>query len=129
MSVYGRQHIFVLGATHMALTHTSAPCPRTRRALLGSALALGTTLAFPLTPSLVAASQSETLTGLWRTWLLTTGDELRPPPPAPSTPDELVELVELQRQRTAATLATTAKWDDPTVVLPWTNLTLDLFRV
>jgi membrane-associated phospholipid phosphatase len=37
--------------------------------------------------------------------------------------------VELQQQRTAATLATTALWDDPTVILPWTNLALDLIRV
>ena len=43
--------------------------------------------------------------------------------------DELTELVELQGQRTAATLATIAHWDDPTVVLPWTNLALDLIRV
>ena len=57
----------------MAPAHTSALCPRTRRALLGSALALGTTLAFPPTTSLVTASQSETMTGLWRTWLLTSG--------------------------------------------------------
>ena len=62
----------------MAPTHTSAPCPRTRRAFLGSALALGTALAFPPTTSLVTASQSETLAGIWRTWLLTDGDELRP---------------------------------------------------
>ena len=62
----------------MAPTHTSAPCPRTRRAFLGSALALGTALAFPPTTSLVTASQSETLAGIWRTWLLTSGDELRP---------------------------------------------------
>ncbi len=54
---------------------------------------------------------------------------MRPPKPAPPTPDELTELVELQAQRTAATLATIAQWDDPTVVLPWTNLTLDLIRV
>jgi membrane-associated phospholipid phosphatase len=113
----------------MAPTPTSASSPCTRRALLGSALALGTALAFPPTTSLVTASRLETTTGLWRTWLLTTGDELRPPPPAPPTAAERAELVEFQRQRTAATLATTALWDDPTIVLPWTNLTLDLIRV
>src|SRR3954470_22594386 len=129
MWVYGERHIFVLGASHMALAPTSAPCPRTRRALLGSALALGTALAFPPAASLVTAAQSEKMTGPWRTWLLTSGDELRPPPPALPTPDELAELVELRGQRTAATLATIAKWDDPTVVLPWTTLTLDLIRV
>jgi len=60
---------------------------------------------------------------------LTTGDELRPPEPAPPTPEELSELIELQGQRTAATLATIARWNDPTVMLPWTNLALDLIRV
>jgi membrane-associated phospholipid phosphatase len=113
----------------MSPIHTSAPCPHTRRALLGSALALGTALTFPRTTSLVTASESEKTSGLWRTWLLTTGDELRPPAPASRAPDELAELVELQRQRTAATLAAVALWDDPTVILPWTNLTLDLIRV
>jgi len=38
-------------------------------------------------------------------------------------------LVELQGERTAGTLATITQWDDPTVVLPWTTLTLDLIRV
>src|SRR5215210_2062664 len=113
----------------MAPTYTSALFPHTRRDLLGSALALGTALAFPPTTSLVTASRPETLAGLWRTWLLTAADELRPQTPAPPTPAELAELVELQRQRTAATLATAALWDDPTVVLPWTNLALDLIRV
>jgi membrane-associated phospholipid phosphatase len=76
-----------------------------------------------------AVSQSEGPPGSWRTWLLTSSDELRPPEPAPPTPDEFSELVDLQGQRTAVTLATTAYWNEPTVVLPWTNLTLDLIRV
>jgi membrane-associated phospholipid phosphatase len=78
---------------------------------------------------MATAAESDIDPGLWRTWLLTSGDEVRPPPPAPPTPEELTELVELQGQRTAATLATIAKWDDPTVVLPWTNLTLNLIRL
>src|SRR5215213_1863305 len=105
------------------------PRPVTRRAVLGSFLATSTALAFPAGISRYAAAESNGRSGLWRTWLLTTGDELRPPEPAPPTPEELSELIELQGQRTAATLATIARWNDPTVMLPWTNLALDLIRV
>ena len=79
--------------------------------------------------TVAATSQSEGSPGSWRPWLLTSSDELRPPKPAPPTSEEFAELVELQGQRTAATLATSASWNDPTVVLPWTDLTLDLIRV
>jgi membrane-associated phospholipid phosphatase len=114
----------------MAPTHPSFPRPLTRRALLSSALVGSASLAFPrVAAPMAAATDSEIDPGPWRTWLLTSGDEVRPPPPAPPTPDELTELVELQRQRTAATIATVATWDDATVVLPWTNLTLDLIRL
>src|SRR5215213_11143215 len=101
----------------------------TRRAVLGSVLAASTALAFPAGINRYAAAESHGSSGLWRTWLLTTGDELRPPEPAPPTADELSELVALQGQRTAATMAIVARWNDPTVVLPWTNLALDLIRV
>ena len=104
------------------------PRPVTRRAVLGSVLAASTAFAFPAGVRF-ATAESNGSSGLWRTWLLTTGDELRPAKPAPPTADELSELVALQGQRTASTLATTAFWNDPTVVLPWTNLALDLIRV
>jgi membrane-associated phospholipid phosphatase len=114
----------------MAPTHPSFPRPLTRRALLGSALVASASLAFSrVAAPMAAATEPNIDPGLWRPWLLTSGDEVRPPPPAPPTADELSELVALQGQRTAATLATIAKWDDPTVVLPWTNLTLDLIRL
>jgi membrane-associated phospholipid phosphatase len=35
----------------------------------------------------------------------------------------------LQTRRTAITAATVVRWDDPTIVLPWTNLTLDLIKM
>lgn len=108
---------------------SASPRQYTRRALLGSALAASTALAFPPVATHVAADESDVTPGLWRTWLLATSDELRPAKPAPPTPDELSELVDLQTQRTASTLATSAHWDDRTIVLPWTNLTLDLIRV
>jgi membrane-associated phospholipid phosphatase len=111
------------------LGQSTAPRRYTRRVLLGSALAASASLAVPLVGTPAVAAASDAAPGLWRTWLLTSGDELRPSEPAPPTLDELTELVELQGQRTAASLATIAQWDDPTVVLPWTNLALDLIRV
>src|SRR5215210_1841459 len=98
------------------------PRPVTRRAVLGSVLATSASLAFPTRITPMAAFASDTAPGRWRTWLLTSSDELRPAEPAPPTPDELSELVALQGQRTAETLATIAQWDHPAVVLPWTDL-------
>ena len=107
---------------------TLRPGTLTRRALFGSALAATTSLAFPSELAHVAAAE-EIGPDLWHTWLLTSGDELRPAKPAPPTADELSELITLQGQRTAQTLATIAVWNDPTVVVPWTNLALDLIKV
>jgi membrane-associated phospholipid phosphatase len=97
--------------------------------VLGSALAASALLACSAKITHAAASEAEDTPGQWRTWLLASSDELRPAEPAPPTPEELSELVQLQGQRSAATLATIAQWDHPTVVLPWTNLALDLIRV
>jgi hypothetical protein len=103
--------------------------PFTRRALVGSALVGGASLAVSRVAAPLATATSAIGPGSWRTWLLSSSDALRPANPAPPTPDELRELVELQGERTAGTLATITQWDDPTVVLPWTTLTLDLIRV
>jgi membrane-associated phospholipid phosphatase len=67
--------------------------------------------------------------GAWRTWLLTSGDELRPPEPSPVAASEMDELRDLQARRTAATAATVARWASGPAVLPWTDLALDLIRV
>ena len=112
----------------MLLTRAAFPHPLTRRRLLGASLSASALRVLGPGTTRAARLVADDSPNAWRTWLLTRGDELRPAKPAPPTPDELSELVELQEQRTAATLATTAYWDDPTVVLPWTNLTLDLIR-
>jgi len=113
------------------MTPTHAPLPHflSRRAVLGSILVSTASLVFPQTASSTDAAESEVMPGSWRTWLLTSGDELRPAKPPPPTPDELSELIELQGQRTARMLATAAYWNDATVVMPWTDLALDLIRV
>ena len=100
-----------------------------RRALLGSLLAATASLGLPLGAVAQTAPTPSTTPDRWRPWLLTTSDELRPPQPPPPTAEELAELIGLQADRSAATLAAITTWDDPTVVLPWTNLALDLIRL
>src|SRR5215203_855838 len=73
----------------------------TRRAVFGSALAASALLACSAKNTHAAGSETEETPELWRTWLLTAGDELRPLEPAPPTPDEFSELIELQGQRSA----------------------------
>ena len=67
--------------------------------------------------------------GTWKPWLLSASDALRPAPPGSVSADDLSEVVASQRQATAASLATIERWDDPTVILPWTTLALDLIKV
>ncbi|HEU5431516.1 MAG TPA: phosphatase PAP2 family protein, partial [Thermomicrobiales bacterium] len=64
----------------------------------------------------------------WRTWLLSSGDEVRPPAPASPSADELSETLALQAKRTAATAATVDKWAVDPAIVPWTNLALDLIQ-
>ena len=62
----------------------------------------------------------------WRTWLLTSGSELRPAAPAAPTADEVAELLYLQERRTEATAEVVGRWGGGPAVLPWTALALDL---
>jgi membrane-associated phospholipid phosphatase len=97
-----------------------------RRAALRYGLAGAALWRFGSPARLAAEPPPPTLPGSWRTWLLTSPDELRPiAPPAP-TSAELSEVRDLQGRRTAAVAATVAKWADGPAVLPWTNLALDL---
>jgi membrane-associated phospholipid phosphatase len=65
----------------------------------------------------------------WRTWLLTSGDELRPSPPGAPSATEIAELLTLQNQRTAADIQTVDAWGTGPALLPWTALVLELLRV
>jgi membrane-associated phospholipid phosphatase len=103
-----------------------------RRTLLGQSLAAAALWSVrPPTYALSAmdGEQAANASAAWKPWLLSTGDELRPSAPPPVTGAELDEVLELQGQRTATSSAAIAKWDDPSIVLPWTNLALDLIRV
>lgn len=68
--------------------------------------------------------------GQWRTWVLATGSELRPPaPPADSsaqTAAELAELRQLQAQRTDVTNTAIQYWNSGPVTQRWTEMTLSL---
>ena len=56
-----------------------------------------------------AAPASQAPPGGWRTWLLSSSDELRPAKPAPPAPEELSALVALQGRRTAVAASQTAE--------------------
>jgi membrane-associated phospholipid phosphatase len=61
--------------------------------------------------------------------LLIRSDELRPGNPPNPGSIEIAEVHELQEQITAVSLAAIERWDDPTIIFPWTNLALDLIKV
>ena len=101
----------------------------TRRAVLGGSLAAG---AMPVLDRLTADAvpvEPTSSPARWRPWLLSRSDELRPVAPAAPSPGELSELITLQGTRSAATSAAVARWDDPSVVVPWTQVALDLIRM
>lgn len=63
----------------------------------------------------------------WRTWLLTTPDQLRPPAPAEPTRAEIDELRELQAGRNEETLAGVHKWFGRPSVVTWTEIASEAF--
>jgi membrane-associated phospholipid phosphatase len=76
----------------------------------------------PTAPSLQPAAATGFSPTTWRTWLLTSPDELRPGAPAEPTPEELAELKQLQDERDADAIARIQKWNSRPAVLPWTDL-------
>jgi membrane-associated phospholipid phosphatase len=101
----------------------------TRRAMLGGSLAVGAMPVLDRWTADAAPVEPTSSPAHWRPWLLSRSDELRPVAPAAPSPAELSELITLQRTRSAATSAAVARWDDPAVVLPWTQVALDLIRM
>jgi membrane-associated phospholipid phosphatase len=68
--------------------------------------------------------------GGWRTWVLATGNEIRPAaPPAdgsPQTAQEIAELRQLEAQRTEITGTTIQYWNGVPAPQRWTEMTLAL---
>jgi membrane-associated phospholipid phosphatase len=101
-----------------------------RRALLGAGLA-GAALWSTDQRSVGAAGapSQPAAPGMWRTWVLDSGDALRPPPPSAPTAEELAEVLRLRGERTVEVVRTVEAWASGQAVLPWTVLALDMIRV
>jgi membrane-associated phospholipid phosphatase len=119
----------VLGVTRMSSTHATAPRLLTRRSLLSASLSAGALRVLNPGATHAAPRLAEDTVRAWRPWLLTAGNELRPAAPPPAGSDEHAEVLALQRQTPSPMLATIDRWDDPTVLLPWTQLALELIKV
>ena len=58
------------------------------------------------------AQQIEPLAGTWKTWVLTSGNQLRlPPPPTALSVNEISQLRALEPQRSAAAIDLVNYWD------------------
>ena len=73
------------------------------------------------------AADPDASAGTWRTWVLASGSELRPPaPPSPTSPEasrDVEEIVALQQARTPATDGLIRRWSgSPTA--PWDSAAL-----
>jgi hypothetical protein len=105
----------------------------TRRSLIGASLAgaagipfrsvaAGSSRSEPVLPSAARWQAEDASPATWRTWILTSPDELRPEAPADPTAEELAELVQLQADRDDAAIALIQQWNSRPAVLPWTEL-------
>ena len=113
----------------MTLALGATPPQLTRRRLLRTTLSAGALGMLGRRTLRAAPPDTEISSPRWRPWLLTRGDELRPVAPSAPSPEEFTELMSLQSTRTATVAADVARWDAPSVVLPWTNLALDLILI
>ena len=114
--------------THRSPKHRRFARPVSRRAMLHASLLTSSLLALPRSsPRRAAASVDPRFTG-WQPWLLSAPDQLRPRHTPRFDPGELSELRDLQARRTAQIEATVRFWDDPTIIMPWTDLALGLIK-
>jgi membrane-associated phospholipid phosphatase len=74
-----------------------------------------------MAPSLAAQQDGSSDPTTWRTWVLTSADELRPAAPPDPTAAEIDELLGFQADRTEETIATIRRWMSRPAVLPWTE--------
>jgi membrane-associated phospholipid phosphatase len=103
----------------------------TRRSLLGAGLVgANRWVAGPRSAGASAVAPTQPAApGAWRTWVLDSGDELRPAPPSAPTAAELDELRQLQGQRTVDVARIVEAWGSGPAVLPWTAIALDLIKI
>ena len=90
---------------------------------LRTVLALGLVLT-PIVSSLAWGQQVEPLAGTWKTWVLTSGNQLRiPPPPNDPIGAEIAELRTLESQRDAAAQDLVNFWNAGSPGFRWVEMT------
>src|SRR5580704_1121106 len=77
--------------------------------------------------ALSASAQIEPNAGQWKTWVLTSGDQLRlpPPPKREDSKEEIEVLEELAEQRDAAALDLIKFWDAGAPSYQWNQMTIN----
>lgn len=111
----------------------------TRRSLVGTSLGAAA-LAWlgpvahaaphPASPALGRAAQTATTRSpaTWRTWILTSANELRPAAPGPVPQAEIDELKQLTADPSDTTAAQMTRWNGRVATLPWTELANDAYN-
>src|SRR5436190_5091317 len=103
--------------------HNSIRCPKGRQARVVPILA--SLLAMLITNN-IWAQPVEPLAGTWKTWVLTSGSQLRLPLPPNDVSSELGELRALESQRTAAVMDQVSFWDAGSPGFRWIEMTYPL---
>jgi membrane-associated phospholipid phosphatase len=99
---------------------------------LTAALAMTVLFGSMALPAAADDAGGSTQVGGWKTWVLASSAEVRPPPP-PADPSsqtqvELAELRQLQAQRSDVTHTAIEYWNSGPATLRWTELTLSLIQ-
>ncbi|HKG27220.1 MAG TPA: phosphatase PAP2 family protein [Thermomicrobiales bacterium] len=115
-------------------TRSSQSARVSRRLLVGSSLAGAALLplgsgrrasarpAGATVPALSRRQETVASPAGWRTWYLTSPDELRPATPGAPTQTEIDELLALQADRTTESSAVAARWGTGSALFPWSNM-------
>ncbi|HEX5991346.1 MAG TPA: hypothetical protein VFY70_02170, partial [Thermomicrobiales bacterium] len=121
----------------MASDHT--PFARvSRRTLMGAGLASAAVVplaslhrasagsALRATSVTAAIQEASADPATWRTWLLTSADELRPATPGAPSQAEIDEVVAAQTDPSDATSAAITRWGTGPAIIPWASLAGEL---